>query len=236
MPAVAKHRHPAEGGYQRGDETRERIVIAALRLFGERGFEGASTRDIATSAGVNAPALHYYFDGKEGVYIACVEYVISRLWEHMSEVVAHGERVVAENVDDETLIDAYCDIQARWGEFMFTAQGAEDWRRFMSRQQAGEGPAVGIRERFRNRLAGTTSAIVGRLLGRPANDEETMIRLAALSGQLSLFQMAPRLVLTALKWDSIDAEHLASLTRVVRAQTAAVLHSIVAVRDLRRVF
>jgi TetR/AcrR family transcriptional regulator, regulator of cefoperazone and chloramphenicol sensitivity len=80
MARIAKHRHAAEGGYQRGEETRARIVTAALKLFGERGFEGASTRDIATSAGVNAPALQYYFDNKEGVYLACIDHIVSRVW------------------------------------------------------------------------------------------------------------------------------------------------------------
>src|SRR5262245_36904273 len=135
MTSVAKHRHPTEGGYQRGEETRARIVAAALRLFGERGFEGASTRDIASSAGVNAPALQYYFDNKEGVYIACVEHIVSRVWEYMSEAVAYGERVVDEDADDETLIDAYLAIQARLADFMFTARDADDWRLFMARQQ-----------------------------------------------------------------------------------------------------
>jgi AcrR family transcriptional regulator len=43
-----------------------------------------STRDIAATAGVNAPALQYYFDNKEGVYFACVEHIAARAREHMS--------------------------------------------------------------------------------------------------------------------------------------------------------
>ncbi len=66
-------RRSAEGGYARGDETRQRIVEAAMNLFGEYGFDGASTRDIAAAAGVNAPALQYYFGNKQGVYLACCE-------------------------------------------------------------------------------------------------------------------------------------------------------------------
>ena len=73
MAVVVRHRHSVEGGYARGEETRLRIVTAALKLFGQLGFDGASTRDIAAAAGVNAPALQYYFDNKEGLYIACAE-------------------------------------------------------------------------------------------------------------------------------------------------------------------
>ena len=57
-------RRPLAGGYARGDETRLRITEAAIELFGEYGFDGASTRDIAARAGVNAPALQYYFENK----------------------------------------------------------------------------------------------------------------------------------------------------------------------------
>jgi AcrR family transcriptional regulator len=67
MTILAKHRHSVTGGYTRGEETRARIIAAAMRLFGEKGYEAASTRDIAAAAGVNAPALQYYFDKKEGV-------------------------------------------------------------------------------------------------------------------------------------------------------------------------
>ena len=68
LSQTKRPRRPTVGGYTRGDETRQRIIDAAVKLFGEHGFAGASTRDIATAAGVNAPALQYYFENKEGVY------------------------------------------------------------------------------------------------------------------------------------------------------------------------
>ena len=53
----APRRHPAGGGYPRGEEARSRIIRVAIEAFGMRGFEGASTRTIAEMAGVSAPAL-----------------------------------------------------------------------------------------------------------------------------------------------------------------------------------
>src|ERR1700722_9675840 len=70
-------RRPKAGGYARGDETRAHIVTTALRVFGERGFDQASTRDIAAKAGVKTPALQYYFDSKEGLHRACAQYIIN---------------------------------------------------------------------------------------------------------------------------------------------------------------
>lgn len=236
MTAVAKHRHAVERGYPRGDETRARIIGAALKLFGERGFAGASTRDIASSAGVNAPALQYYFDNKEGVYLACVEHMMSHIWEYLSGAVAAAEQVLAREASDEELIDAFCAIQGQLAEFMFTSQEASEWRLFMARQQAGAGPPAGFRivhERLSKRMSSVTAALVGRLIGRPANDDETLIRTMALNGQLTVFQVARRSALTALNWDAIDAGRLAILKRVIREQTSALLRSMTQIRDER---
>ena len=88
---MARHKPAAEGGYQRGEETRARLIDSAMRLFGERGFGAATTRDIAVDAGVNAPALQYYFGNKEGLYLACVEFIIERVWEQVREAVDNAE-------------------------------------------------------------------------------------------------------------------------------------------------
>src|SRR6516165_651681 len=111
--AVARHHRQVEHGYPCGEETRARIIAAALKLFGEHGFAGASTRDIAAEAGVNAPALQYYFDNKEGVYLACVEHIVSRVWGHLEPAVTAAQEVLArEEASDTELIEAFCDIQA----------------------------------------------------------------------------------------------------------------------------
>jgi TetR/AcrR family transcriptional regulator, regulator of cefoperazone and chloramphenicol sensitivity len=234
MARVAKHRHAVDTGYARGEETRARIVAAALKMFGERGFEAASTRDIAASAGVNAPALQYYFDNKEGVYLACVEHIVKRVWEYMSEGVAAAERAVAENRGDAELIDAYCTIQEQQAHFMFTSDEAGDWRLFMARLQSGEGPAAGfqcINQKVSARMSKALSTIVGRMLGRPPDDEETLIRTMMLSGQMHVFHFARKSVLTKLNWDTIDANRLALLKRVIRDHISALLRAMAHARD-----
>lgn len=234
MAPAVKHRHAVEGGYARGEETRARIVTAALRMFGERGFDAASTRDIATSAGVNAPALQYYFDNKEGVYLACVEHIAKRVWENMSGVAANAERALAEKADDAELIEAFCAMQAQLAQFMFTLEDADDWRLFMARLQSGEGPPAGfqmIYKQVSGRITQVMAGIVGRLLGRPANDDETLVRATTLSGQLQVFQMARRSVLTKLNWDRIDGQRLELLKRIIREHTSVLLHAMAKSRD-----
>nr|WP_315253563.1 CerR family C-terminal domain-containing protein [uncultured Duganella sp.] len=54
-----------------GEQSRERLLMAAMRLFGEQGFSKTSTREIAQAAGANVAAISYYFGDKAGLYQAC---------------------------------------------------------------------------------------------------------------------------------------------------------------------
>lgn len=53
-----------------GEQSRERLMHAALRLFAHQGFAKTSTREIAEAAGTNLAAISYYFGDKAGLYRA----------------------------------------------------------------------------------------------------------------------------------------------------------------------
>jgi AcrR family transcriptional regulator len=55
-----------------GEQSRERLLMAAMRLFAEQGFARTSTREIALAAGVNVAAISYYFGDKAGLYKAAL--------------------------------------------------------------------------------------------------------------------------------------------------------------------
>lgn len=54
----------------KAEETRNRILDAALRLFRERGFEQTTMRDVAAEAGVATGAAYYYYRSKEDLVMA----------------------------------------------------------------------------------------------------------------------------------------------------------------------
>jgi len=49
---------------------RERILRESVRLFSEKGYHGASMRDIAAAAECSLPMLYYYFKNKEELFYA----------------------------------------------------------------------------------------------------------------------------------------------------------------------
>ena len=70
---------------RRSLETRDRLLEAALPIFAARGFEGATTREIAKRAGVALAALPYHFETKEALWRAAVDRIFERLAESFSE-------------------------------------------------------------------------------------------------------------------------------------------------------
>ncbi len=88
---------------------REEIMKAADHLFGEVGFEAATTREIAELSGVNKALIHYHFKSKESLYISVLDDYYGRLDETLQEYLSREG-----SLRDRLLgvIDAYVDFLA----------------------------------------------------------------------------------------------------------------------------
>jgi len=54
-------------------DTRLAILASARQAFAERGYDGASIRQIATSAGVDPALVHHYFGAKDKLFLVTME-------------------------------------------------------------------------------------------------------------------------------------------------------------------
>jgi TetR/AcrR family transcriptional regulator, regulator of cefoperazone and chloramphenicol sensitivity len=54
----------------RGEKARARLLEEAEKIFAEKGYAKASTREICAAAGLNSAAISYHFGGKEELYRA----------------------------------------------------------------------------------------------------------------------------------------------------------------------
>src|SRR5687767_860862 len=68
---------PRTGRRPGNQDTREAILAAARKAFSERGFDGASIRAIATSAGVDPALVHHYFGNKDQLFLATMQMPIN---------------------------------------------------------------------------------------------------------------------------------------------------------------
>ncbi|WP_127819703.1 TetR/AcrR family transcriptional regulator [Microbacterium sp. CPCC 204701] len=61
------------------DERRRQILVAAMAVFGTRGYEGATTDEVARAAGVSQPYVVRLFGSKENLFLAALDDALSRL-------------------------------------------------------------------------------------------------------------------------------------------------------------
>ncbi len=62
----------------RQEDTKQKILDEALRLFSERGYDAVSVGEIAQAVGVKAPSLYNHFPGKQAIFEAIVESTAAR--------------------------------------------------------------------------------------------------------------------------------------------------------------
>lgn len=58
---------------QRSEETKTKILEAALRLFSTRGYNAASVDDICREAGISKGAFYHHFKSKQALFLALLD-------------------------------------------------------------------------------------------------------------------------------------------------------------------
>jgi len=76
----------------KGQATRERLVIEAIILFGQKGYEGANTRALAEAAQCNLGLITFHFGSKMGLYKVAIARVKNRLNEFITPIIASLEQ------------------------------------------------------------------------------------------------------------------------------------------------
>jgi AcrR family transcriptional regulator len=220
----APRRSPDGGGYPRGVETRARIVAAALQVFGEEGYLRASTRQIADAAGVNPPALQYYFDSKEGLHRACAHFIIDRVSQTLSPALAAADEALVAG-DKGLVMEALCDILDVLADVCLNTDDVAGWSRFMGRGQIDDaGPAYAlIRDGIKHPLRDTVSRLISPLIGREPDDDETRLRTIFVLSPLLSLNVNRADTLADLAWPDFGDGRRDQVKAYLRAHTRAAL-------------
>lgn len=72
MKTSERAENGTSGAVKGTEKTRGRILEAALKVFGSRGYSGATTRAIAAEAGVNEVTLFRHFNSKRNLFMEMI--------------------------------------------------------------------------------------------------------------------------------------------------------------------
>ena len=79
--------------------TEDKILIAASKIFTEKGFSGTRTRDIAEESGINLALLNYYFRTKEKLFEQVMKVKIVLLFGQIIPIVTNEKTSLDEKID-----------------------------------------------------------------------------------------------------------------------------------------
>jgi AcrR family transcriptional regulator len=208
-------------------DARQRLIEAALVVFGEHGFKGASTRAIASAADANIAAIPYYFGGKEGLYLAVAGYIADQITSRMGAGLRAAEQL-AENpaTTDAQRRETMLALGDGFVSMMVGAEEAALWARFMVREQFDPTEAFDV---LYQRVMGPSyvaiSKLLGPLLGLEAESEALKLRIFSVIGQALVFRVARAAILRRLQWDAYTPERLDQIRAALRANLIAIMDS-----------
>jgi AcrR family transcriptional regulator len=220
--AVPEGARPADPSAA-GEKTRATLVRVALDLFGRKGYDATSTRDIAGAAGVNIAGIAYHFGGKAGLHRACGELVAGFLAERVTAL-SVGEPAAEAALTPEAAAAMFEEVVAGLARFMLAEPEAEAIARFMVREQMDPSPTFDV---LYERLIAPRHERLCRLwaaaTGGEATGEAAVITVSALFGQVMFFRVGRATALRRLGWETIDPTNVEAIVAVLRETTRAIL-------------
>jgi AcrR family transcriptional regulator len=92
------------------EKTKEKLLCAAIKVFAEKGYDGATVRDICFQVGANVAAVNYYFGSKENLY----KYILEMLFKKGQEFRRERLATQREGQSSEERLRDYIERITRW--------------------------------------------------------------------------------------------------------------------------
>lgn len=212
---------------ERSESARARLLEAAVEVFGRKGPDGATVRDIAEASGQNIAAISYYFGNKEQLYRAVIEGVAQRIRGTLADVLS--------KIDDLRERDgAPEEAMRRLEEFLEAV-----YLRFLCRQEATPIARLIVREQMQptaafeilyeqafRHLHETLCFLVGKILGQNPKSAETIVRTHTLMGQVYFFAMSRETILRRLGWKDLEGRNAELVTRIIAENIETLLNGL----------
>lgn len=202
-----------------------RLFAAAVRLFGEKGPDGATVRDIAAAAGQNVASIAYHFGSKEALYRAVLEGIIAGIQASLSdllqEVAALRQEARAEPEAAGRLLKNFLSaIYLR----LLSRDDAVSIVQIVVREQLGPTKAFEVLydKGFRH-IHEALCFLTGTVLGKDSRSREVILRTHILMGQVYFFAMSREAILRRAGWKTLQGGNAETVVKLVEEHVDVLL-------------
>ena len=202
-----------------------RLLDIAVREFGAKGLDGASTRSIAAAAGTAMSSITYHYGGKDGLYLAAADHIAARMAAEMGSMLDAGDAITSDDpmaarVGIHRMLSTLAD--------KMSGEASGDWSLFIMREQMAPSEAfdriyAGVMGQMLETLANLVCIASGSKDARAAR-----IMTLTLFGQVLILRGSRAICLKLLDHATIEPVDLAEIKARLRANTDAMIDRLAA--------
>lgn len=182
------------------DNSKERILTAAVKLFAEKGYEGTSIREICKIANANICMISYYWGGKKELYQGIIDDLIERQSEYTKTFIDF-------NLDPKTMkkseqIELLMTILDKFIAFFYSNNISKDLIIFLLKEQQNSS--------FMAKTPAFTylRSVIASIFDRDVNDKEIIFKTLFIISQLNSPRILPSFSLRLLGQEDFVEEDI----------------------------
>lgn len=193
-----------------GTGTRQRLIAAALELFGQRGFQGVGAREIAAAGGAPLAAIPYHFGTKEALYRAALEEVRARLGSAIAPAASRARNAISGSPQEARY--ALAIFQGELLNALAVDPAAESWAKLLVREHLDPTDAFDlVYEDAAGQAVELIAALIAIASGRDAADPDVVVEAFAKMGEVLIFRVTQHAVCRKLRWRTFGPDEAAAV-------------------------
>ncbi len=209
------------------DGTKDQLLRAAIRVFGQKGYQTATVREICQKAGANVAAVNYHFGGKEALYAAVLEAMFADSKRHSRGLTPPPATAPAEerlaHLIERSVREVYGDMETE------TEEHCQALSSIFLLEMGHPSPGLtDVVQRYVRADVQELHSLLGEMLERESGDDLVKDAATCIMGQVLFYSLAWPII------ERLEPENPAQMPALDRLIQSVVRFSLAGLAELRR--
>ena len=197
------------------ENSKQRILNAATKLFAAQGFEGTSIRQICKEADANICMISYFWGGKQELYNGIIEDLIEKQTEYAKTFIDFD--IEPSSLDKTSQINLLMTVIDKIIEFFYSEKISKDLLIFLLKAQKNEKSAINSPAFM------YLKKLIGAIFNKPENDREIIFKTVFIISQFNSPKILPNFSLYPLGQDDFIQEDIKIIKENVKLYINALI-------------
>ena len=197
------------------ENSKQRILNAATKLFAAQGFEGTSIRQICKEADANICMISYFWGGKQELYNGIIEDLIEKQTEYAKTFIDFD--IEPSSLDKTSQINLLMTVIDKIIEFFYSEKISKDLLIYLLKALQNEKSAINSPAFM------YLKKLIGAIFNKPENDREIIFKTVFIISQFNSPKILPNFSLYPLGQDDFIQEDIKIIKENVKLYINALI-------------